>query len=104
MASPLEIEQLRLLINDTVEPYEFSNDQLNAQLDAAAGDQRKAASAVWGIKAATLAGLVDVTEGSSSRKLGALHKQAIEMSIFYGGDPATSSRGSSRTRAIVRPT
>lgn len=103
MATPAEVAALRPLINDTAEPYEFDSPVLSAQLDAAGGDQRKAAGAVWGIKASKLAGLVDVSEGSSSRKLGSLYKQALEMSTFYAGAPAgTSTTQRSRTRPIVR--
>lgn len=102
MANTLDILTLRQLVNDQVEPYQFLDADLGLYIDQA-GDVRAAAGTVWGIKASRLAGLVDVTEGSSSRKLSQLHKQALEMAAHFGGEtPVTGGR--SGTRAIVRPT
>lgn len=64
-----------------------------------------AAAKVWELKAAGYADLVDVQEGSSNRKLSALHKNALAMSAYYAGltvanvdDPPKGTR----TRAIER--
>lgn len=105
MATPELVAQLRSLVDDTATPYEFQNHELSAQLDVAQQDVRKAAGQVWTIKASRLAGLVDVTEGASSRKLGSLYKQALEMASHFGASPAatdTGRTGRSGTRAIVR--
>lgn len=105
MASPTLITQLRVLINDDTQPYEYTAPTLSETIDAAGGDVRKAAGQVWATKASRLAGLVDVTEGSSSRKLSQLYKQALDMATFYGADSATATTAGARsgTRAIVRP-
>lgn len=102
MATTEEINELRDLINDQAVPYQFTAPQLGVYIDTA-GSVRAAAGSVWMIKASKLAGLVDVTEGSSSRKLSQLYKQALEMAAFYGGDPTTTRAGKSGTRPIVRP-
>lgn len=68
-----------------------------------------AAAEIWGVKAGTYAGLVNVTESGSSRSLGDLLKQAKEMEAYYrqrgeaaGGVAATTDgpviRQISRTR------
>lgn len=104
MATSEQIAQLRVMINDTATPQDYDAPSLSAAIDRAAGDLNKAAGAVWAQKAAKFAGLVDVTEGSSSRKLSQLQAQAIVMANFYGAD--TSSDGTptrSRTRPITRP-
>lgn len=106
MATPAQVLELRPLINDAGEEPEFDDIALIDYLDAANGDVRLAASVVWGVKASRLAGLVDVTEGSSSRKMSQLYKQALEMSTHFGGVEAatgTTSTQRTRTRAIVRP-
>lgn len=104
MATPAQVSALRPLIDDTVEPYAFDNTMLSAQIDENAGDIRRTAGAVWAIKASRLAGLVDVSEGSSSRRLGSLYKQALEMATFYGADPASTQARTARsgTRPITR--
>lgn len=102
MATTEEINELRDLINDQAVPYQFTPTQLALYIDNA-GNVRAAAGWVWTIKASKLAGLVDITEGSSSRRLGSLYKQALEMATFYGGDPSAPRVGKSGTRPIVRP-
>lgn len=42
-----------------------------------------AAADIWGVKAGTYAGLVNVSESGSSRSLGDLLKQAKEMEAYY---------------------
>jgi hypothetical protein len=105
MATALEIADLRALVDDKVEPYEFEDAELGGHIDAAGGDLRAAAGTVWAVKASRLAGLVDVTEGSSSRKMSQLHQQALAMAKYYGGEPtpAATTSGRSGTRPIVRP-
>ena len=103
MATALQITDLRRLISDETEPYTFDDPSLSAFIDSAAGNLNSAAGVVWGVKAARLAGLVDVTEGSSSRKLSQMSDHALKMAAFYGGETATSAGGRSGTRPIVRP-
>lgn len=104
MATPAQIATLRTLIDDTdVSAPDFSAQDLGGYVDAANGDVNAAASTVWTLKASRLAGLTDVTEGSSSRKLGSLYKQALEMASYFasGSTTATPTRVS-RTRPIIR--
>lgn len=109
MALPHQITALRSLVDDlSGEDQMFSDEDLSAQLDVANGDTRLAASTVWSLKAARYSNLVDVTEGSSSRKLGSLYKNALEMSKHFADDSTTPGSpstpvGVSRTRAITRP-
>lgn len=104
MATPLQIADLRPMIGDESVPYEFDDTTLGVYIDVAGGDLRKAAGQVWTTKSARLAGLVDVTEGSSSRKMSQLHSQALKMVEFYGAAPEEGvvSGGVTRTRKIVR--
>lgn len=106
MATTDQISSLRTLVNDEAAPQTFTAPQLSAYIDAAGGDVRLAAGSVWAVKASKLAGLVDVTEGTSSRKLGSLYKQALEMATYYGGSTAAAEVTTTRrsgTRAITRP-
>lgn len=61
---------------------------------------------IWREKAASLADLTNVTEGSSSRSLGDLHSKALMMVKMYEELVADEGSGpsgrSSRTRAIER--
>lgn len=102
MATTLEILTLRQLIGDETEPLQFTDADLSAHIDAN-GSVGAAAGVVWSIKAARLADLVDVTEGSSSRKLSQLQKQALDMAAHYGSDASTATAGRSGTRPISRP-
>lgn len=102
MATTEEIAELRDLVNDTETPYTFSAQVLSTHIDTE-GSVRAAAGVVWTIKATKLAGLVDVTEGSSSRKLGSLYKQALEMAAYFGASPeSTPHARRSGTRRIIR--
>ena len=105
MATAAQISELRSLINDLTDPYTFDAAALSSYIDATDGDVRLAASTVWTIKASRLANLVDVTEGTSSRRLGSLYKQALEMATYYGGGSAAGGSPAARsgTRAITRP-
>lgn len=107
MATTEQIAELRSLINDTTEPYEYDAPLLSSKIDQAGGDVRKAAGTVWAQRASAYAGLVDVTEGSSSRKNSQLYKQALDMAKYYGEDPAATpetptTAGRTRTHQIVR--
>ena len=69
MATTAEIAELRLLIAEPVsaEPY---TDEILGNLIASSQDSvRNAAAGVWRAKAASVAHLVDISEGGSSRKM-----------------------------------
>lgn len=68
-----------------------------------------AAARGWQRKASEAANLTDVTEAGSSRKLGSLQKQALDMYSYYsdlaaGEDPGQEETAMrpTRVRAIVR--
>lgn len=66
----------------------------------------RVAAAVWEQKAGAAGDLIDITEGSSTRRLSQVAAQARNMASFYR-DAAAADSGivgrQSRTRQIVRP-
>jgi hypothetical protein len=103
MATQQEIDQLRSLVGDT----DLTDDQLGDIFDASQC-MNQAVANVWGQKAAMYAPLVDISEAGSSRSMGQLYKNALEMSKYYyslgcpGVTPPTAATRT-QTRAIVRP-
>lgn len=102
MATQNEIANLKLMIGDTT----LSDAQLGQILDAAEC-ANAAAAQIWGQKAAEYAGLVNISEAGSSRSMGGLHQNALNMAKYYadlgcpGQDPpVTATR--TQTRAIER--
>lgn len=101
MADAAQIAELRGLINEpTADPY--TDAALAARIDAATGTVRALAGQVWREKAAAYAGLVDVKEGSSDRKLSQLYTQALRMADSFSVDDSPAPARTSRTRQIVR--
>lgn len=78
MATAEEIAALRLLIAEPDDDAPYDDETLNARLGAATNEYALAYE-IWTEKAAAAAGLVDVSEGGSSRKMGDLHEQALSM-------------------------
>lgn len=104
MATAVQIAALRLLIAepDNVAPYDDAT--LNTRL--ATATEYALAYQIWTEKAAAAAGLVDMSEGGSSRKMGSLHEQALSMaeqmrlrSVSSTNPPA----GGVRVRRLARP-
>ena len=77
MATAEEIAALRLLIAEPTEDT-YTDADLNTRLSAAANEYTVAFD-IWTEKAAAAAGLVDISEGGSSRKLGDIYEQALGM-------------------------
>jgi len=109
VATAAEVQALRLLIAEDNETT-YSDFDLAARLDAASGSADSVAYQVWTEKAAATAGLVDVSEGGSSRKMGDLYEQAIAMAKVFAERAAAESlpplAGSGRTvrvRQLARP-
>lgn len=108
-----DIALVRSMTNTT--PAEYSDEVIAAYIagtmaDDGSFDLDQAASDVWAAKASKYAGLVDITESGSTRKLSSLYKQAMEMAKYYadksdgvdaGGNGSTTMRPA-RTRAITR--
>lgn len=71
---------------------------------AEAGTFRGAAALLWRKTAAKYANLVDVQEGSSSRKLSQLYQHALAMAAQFdtAGTDGLSGMRPARTRRIVR--
>ncbi len=83
MATPDEIAALRLLINEPDDTNGWTDEKLEAVIDAATSIN-DAARSVWVSKAGSFSTLVDVSESGSSRKLSDLQKNALAMAKYYG--------------------
>jgi hypothetical protein len=95
MASEDQIAQLRQMVAEPDDSNGWDDDRLAAIIDDNE-TLNAAASAVWNLKAGEYATLVDVSESGSSRKLGDLRKNAMEMGAFYQASdqaPETVSNG-----------
>lgn len=100
MATAEQIAELRGLINEpTEDPY--TDVILSVRIDAEP-ELRILAATIWREKAARYAGLVDIKEGNSDRKLSQLHKQALAMAegLTVGVDVVVGRR--TTTRKIER--
>lgn len=85
MATAEEIAELRLLIADTDSAnYKYTDTQLSNLIDGKSGDLNASAYDVWVQKAASAAELVDISEGGSSRKMGDVYEQALDMARHFG--------------------
>jgi hypothetical protein len=85
MADSAQVSQLRLLISQAEDVAPYTDADLMERIDAADGNLNAVARDVWGEKAAAYADLVDTTEGGSSRKMGDLHEQALNMVGYFQG-------------------
>jgi hypothetical protein len=87
----------------------YTDEDIAGLLASRNGDTAAVAYDIWSFKASDAANLVDMSEAGSSRSLGALYRQCLEMAQFWGKQsPAIleSQRGTpkrgARTRAIER--
>lgn len=101
MAEAATIADLRRLINQPTNTDPWTDAVLSARIDDWVGDLTALAATIWREKAATFAGLVDVQEGSSSRKLSQLYTQALAMAAGLDAGSTTSVTG--RRAATTRP-
>jgi hypothetical protein len=103
MASAAVIASLRLLIAEPTEET-YTDAVLSQRLDDVAEDVNAVAAAIWQEKAAAYNGLVDMSEGNSSRKLSQLQDQALKMAAsFRSQTTTTTSDGGARRFARSRP-
>ena len=103
MATPAQIAELRIMINqpENVEPW--TDETLGMLIDAKQGDLQAAAYSVWEGKAAQVAHLVDISEGGSSRKMSDMYKNFLVIrDTFAPDDDGPGARRPPMTRAIVR--
>lgn len=99
MASDEQIAQLKLLIGDT----QLTDEQLGTIIDSENTIQGAAAQA-WQVTAATYADLVNISEAGSSRSLGQLHQNALDMAKYYRGlDSSTHDLPGAVRATHIRP-
>lgn len=106
MATPEEIAALRLLIAEP-DADTYSDEDLNARL--AGASEYSVAFDIWTEKAASAAGLVDMSEGGSSRKLGDVYEQALGMAeamrqrALSATSPPDGTGAGVRIKKLTRP-
>lgn len=101
MADLVLVVELRRLINEPDQTI-YTDIVLSNRLDLVLGDVESLASIIWREKAATYAGLIDIQEGSSNRKMSQLYQQALRMSGSFNVNDVPVRRAA-RTRQIERP-
>lgn len=95
--------RLRGLLNDVDEDDPvLSDEQIKDLLQQSDGDVERAAYDGWRMKAAYYADLVDITEGNASRKMGDLHKHALDMMSAYSRTRGGPTEGRTRIGRIRR--
>lgn len=102
MASADDVARLRRLTNEP-DTTTYDNLTLSAYIDA--HTVLGAAAEVWREKASKYAGLVDVTEGTSSRKMSQMRDAATKMAEHYAGLALLAvlpAANRPRSRAITR--
>lgn len=108
MATVEEIAALRLLIAEPDNTAPYDDETLSNRL-AAATSEYALAYEIWTEKAAAAAGLVDMSEGGSSRKMGDLHEQALSMAeemrkrALASTSPPNGSGAGVRIKRLSRP-
>lgn len=104
MAEAVTVAELRRLIHELEDVEPWSDVTLSARIDAHDGSLNSLAAIIWREKAASYAGMIDIKEGNSDRKLSQLHKQALAMADGLGGsvDVELETRRPTRTRKIDR--
>lgn len=102
MASAEQIAQLRVMINEPTNAPPYTDDLLGAMIDASS--LNGAAAGIWEAKAASVAHLVDISEGGSSRKMGDIYEQYLSMAKTFrtNDDVVTQTTRQSMTREITR--
>lgn len=96
MASQEQIDQARSLVPDT----QLTDEQISAIIDDSEC-LNQAIGKMWGELAGHLSGLVSISEAGSSRSMGDLQKNALNMAAYYAGlgcGNDGTAPGSARTR------
>lgn len=107
MATAEEIAALRLLIAEPTEAT-YTDVALGTLLDGAT-NQFVVAYEIWTQKSAAVAGLVDISEGGSSRKMGDLYEQYLSMAeqmrqrAVSATQPPDGFGSGIRIRRLARP-
>ena len=91
MMSPAD--QVRMQVGEmipaggTADDTMFTDDQIQSFLTLNNQLINRATAMAWRSKGAELAGLVDVQEGNSSRKMSQAHEQAMAMARYWASVP-----------------
>lgn len=104
MATLEQITLLRSMINQPTNEQPWTDDVLSVVIDSATSLDAAAAT-VWEGKAASVAHLVDISEGGSSRKMGDLYEQFIKMATLFSNKANPGGVAAARapmTREITR--
>lgn len=99
MATPQEIVELRLEIQEPNNVAPWTDDFLTGMIDSYGVTE--AAHKIWISKRNAVADLVDISEGGSSRKMSQLYENYNKIVLRYEVDD-TSGHRAPRTREITR--
>lgn len=103
MATADEIALLKEYAVDPLNSFPRDDTALSLVIDEE-GSVNAAAARLWRGYAASLSGLVDVSESGSTRKMGSLYKNAMEVAASFHSDAVVvvGVRRGPRSTAIVR--
>ncbi len=101
MATDQDILSLRRLINDEAIPHKYTDEYLSDLIDEA-GSVNRAGARIWRSVATKYVTMVDITEGSSSRRLSTMYRQALDMANELD-NADDDSGGRKRRPATTRP-
>lgn len=104
MATPAQIAELRIKINEPTDAPPYTDEVLGMLIDANAGDTDAVAKTVWEGKAASVAHLVDISEGGSSRKMSDMYKNFLAIAKTFEPEAGTgpTAQRAPMTREITR--
>jgi hypothetical protein len=102
MATPEEIAAFRLTIGEADSTSTYTDQSLSDRLDVAGTDTVALAVTIWREKAARYSAMVDMQEGTSSRKLSQLYDHALKMASSLSEASDGSSGGSTGRRTTTR--
>lgn len=104
MATPAQIAELRIKINEPDDTPPYTDEVLGELIDAADGDTDAIARTVWQGKAASVAHLVDISEGGSSRKMSDMYKNYLAIADTFAPEDGTgpTAQRAPMTREITR--
>ena len=101
MATPAEIAEVRVNTQELVDTAPYTDQFIGDLIDA--HGVTEAEHKIWIAKRNTMANLVDISEGGSSRKNSQLFEAYSKIVAGYEDDGTSpSGRRAPRTRAIVR--
>lgn len=100
MATEAEVEALRLMVGEPEDEFPYTNAALSTKIDEV-GDLNLAAYNIWTEKASATAGLVNTSEGGSTRSMSDLHQNALRMAKHFSGMVSGGTSGDSPTATRI---